>query len=80
VASGRGRIWSWTVFHKSYFAGFANEVPYAVAVVELAEGPRMWTQVVGIPNPDLQIGTPVQAIFDDVTDDVTLVKFRPSRP
>src|SRR5450759_78702 len=40
--SGRGKVWSWTVFHKAYFAGFAEEMPYAVAIVELDEGPRMW--------------------------------------
>jgi uncharacterized protein len=77
AASGRGKVWSWTVFHKSYFVGFADEVPYAVAIVELDEGPRLWTQVIGISNADIQIGTQVEATFDDVTDEVTLVKFRP---
>ncbi len=75
--SGRGKVWSWTVFHKSYFAGFANEIPYAVAIVELEEGPRMWTQVVGIERDQLKMGMPVEVVFEDVTDEVTLVKFRP---
>jgi hypothetical protein len=71
------------VFHKSYFVGFADEVPYAVAIVALDEGPRLWTQVIGIANADIRIGTQVEATFDDVTDEVTLIKFRPlesSRP
>ena len=79
-ASGRGTIWSWTVFHKSYFTGFAADIPYAVAIVELDEGPRLWTQVIGVPNSDLSIGLAVRAVFDDVTAEVTLVKFRLAQP
>lgn len=79
VASGRGSIWSWTVFHKSYFAGFAADVPYAVAIVELDEGPRLWTQILGTSATEMQIGTPVETVFDDVTDDITLVKFKASQ-
>jgi uncharacterized OB-fold protein len=75
--SGRGKVWSFTIFHKCYFPSFANEMPYAVAIVKLEEGPRMWTQVVGIPIQELRIGLPVEAVFEDVTDEVTLVKFRP---
>ena len=75
--SGRGKVWSWTVFHKSYFPGFTDEIPYAVAIVELDEGPRMWTQVVGIDKSDLRMAMPVEAVFEDITDEVTLVKFRP---
>lgn len=75
-AAGRGRVWSWTVFHKSYFAGYAEDIPYAVAIVELEEGPRLWTHVVG--DDQLRVGLPVEVIYDDVTEDVTLVKFRPA--
>jgi uncharacterized OB-fold protein len=79
-ASGFGRIWSWTVFHKAYFPGFKSEIPYAVAIVELNEGPRLWTQIVGLDYADYQIGLPVVAFFDAVTDDLTLVKFKPVTP
>ena len=75
-ASGRGVIWSWALFHKSYFPGFAADIPYSVAIVELEEGPRVWTQIVDVQNSDLSIGLAVQAVFDDVTDDVTLLKFK----
>ena len=75
-ASGRGRLWSWTVFHKSYFPSYATEIPYAVSIVELEEGPRLWTHIVGVAPLDLDIGMPVEAFFDDVTDEVTLIKFR----
>ena len=77
-ASGRATVWSWTVFHKSYFAGYAADIPDPVAIVELEEGPRLWTHVSGLATGDLKIGMPVLAWFDDVTDEVTLVKFRPA--
>jgi uncharacterized OB-fold protein len=75
--SGRGKIWSFTVFHKCYFPGFADEMPYNVAVVELDEGVRMFTNIVGVDNADLEVGMRVRAEFFDATDEVTLIKFRP---
>jgi len=82
VLSGRGRIWANCRFHKIYFPGFAEGGPYNVAMVELDEGPRIMTNIVGVPHgtlDELPIGMPVEAVFEDVTDDVTLVKFRPAK-
>ena len=73
--SGKGKIWSWCVFHRAYFKGFESDVPYAVALVELDEGPKMYSNLVGIPREAIRIGMRVRAVFDKVTDDVTLVKF-----
>jgi hypothetical protein len=56
---------------------FAEAVPYAAVVVELDEGPRLTTWVTGIAPDELYIGMPVEVWFDDVTDDVTLPKFKP---
>jgi len=77
--SGRGHIWTNCRFHKHYFPGFDG--PYNVAMVELEEGPRVMTNIVGIQNgtlDEMPIGMAVQAVFEDVTDEVTLVKFRPA--
>ena len=73
--SGKGKVWSWCVFHRAYFKGFESAVPYAVALVELDEGPKMYSNLVGIPRDQIKIGMRVRAVFDKVTDDVTLVKF-----
>lgn len=72
--NGRGTIWSHCVFHRDYLPGF--ETPYNVAVVELAEGPRLITNIVEAPA--LHIGLAVEPVFEDVTDAVTLLKFRPA--
>lgn len=75
--SGRGTIYSWVVFHQVYHQAFANEVPYAVVVVELEEGVRLVTNLVDCKTEDIEIGMPVEVAFDDVTEEITLPKFRP---
>ena len=77
VMSGRGTIASWVVFHKLYHPGFAADIPYNVAFVELAEGPRLISNVVGVPNERLHIGMPVEVVFEDVGPHTSLPKFRP---
>jgi uncharacterized OB-fold protein len=74
---GRGRVNSWVVFHQSYFRGYDDELPYNVAEVELEEGPRLLTNLVGVKNDEIRAGMPVEIVFDDVNAEVTLAKFRP---
>jgi uncharacterized OB-fold protein len=73
---GRGKVASWVVFHKVYHPGFANDVPYNVAFIELTEGPRVIANVVGVKNEDLRIGMPVEVVFEDVNDEISIPKFR----
>ena len=75
--SGRGKIFSYVVYHRVYHPGFADEVPYAVAVIELEEGPRMLSNVVGLPPDDLRCEMPVEIVYDDITEQATIPKFRP---
>ena len=76
--TGRGTLESFCLFHRAYFPGFEGEVPYNVAVVRLAEGARLFTNIIGVSNDRLRIGMPVEACFDPVTPEVTLVKFKPA--
>ena len=76
-ASGRGTVYSFTVTHQNQAPGFREELPYVLAVVELAEGPRLMTNVVGCAPDAVRIGMAVEVVFDDVTPDITLPKFRP---
>lgn len=72
--SGRGTIFSLAVMHQASHPSFT--VPYAVVVVELEEGARLLSNVVGCPPDALRIGMPVTVVFEDLTPDVTLPKFR----
>ena len=76
--SGRGEVYSFNVMHQVYHPGFAADVPYAVVVIELAEGVRLVSNLVGCPVGDVTIGMPVVATFDEVSDTVALPKFRPA--
>jgi len=77
-ASGAGTVESFCVFHKAYFPGFEGAVPYNVAVVRLAEGARLFTNIIGVADDRLRIGMAVEACFEPVTPEVTLVKFKPA--
>ena len=75
--SGRGEIFSYNVMHQVYHPGFATEVPYAVVVVKLDEGAKMISNLVGVAPQDIRVGMRVEVVFEDVSDEVTLPKFRP---
>lgn len=75
--SGRGVVASTIVFHQVYNQAFADDVPYNVSLIQLDEGPRMISNVVGIPPSDVKVGMAVQVTFDPVTDEVTIPRFTP---
>lgn len=50
AASGSGRLVSWVVYHRAYAPHLAARLPYNVAIVELAEGPRLLTSIVDRPD------------------------------
>lgn len=77
--SGKGRLSSWAVYHQAFNPVYANDVPYNVAEVELEEGPRLVTNIVGADPKQFSQHMPVEVFFDDVTPEVTLLKFRPAR-
>lgn len=76
-ATGRGVVSSWVVVHKAWLPAFAADLPYNAVQVELEEGVRLTCNLVGAGNEALRVGLPVEAVFDDVTPDATLPRFRP---
>jgi uncharacterized protein len=76
-ASGLATLFTFAVMHQRYHPAFADDLPYNIAVVELAEGPRLNTTITGIANDGLQVGMPLIVTFEDVGEGVTLPKFRP---
>jgi uncharacterized OB-fold protein len=74
--SGRATLWSWTVCYPPLLPYFAERAPWPVAVVQLEEGPRMVTNVIGVPVEQYEAGLPLIAGYEDISGDVTLVVFR----
>jgi uncharacterized OB-fold protein len=75
-SAGQGRLYSWTVVWRPQHPSF--RVPYAPAIVELDEGPRLVTAIVGCRPSDLRADLRVEVEFHPAGDDVTLPYFRPA--
>jgi uncharacterized OB-fold protein len=75
--SGIGKVFSFVTYHRVYHPAFAQDVPYVVALVELAEGPRLLTNIVGVPPEAIVCDMPVKVVFDDFEDGVSVPKFAP---
>jgi len=75
--SGRGTIWSYIVYHHAFHPSLADQVPYNVAEITLEEGPKLISNVVGIPIDELCAGMSVTAYFDRQDDELTLLRFKP---
>lgn len=71
--SGRAEIYSFTVVHQRY-PGF--EEPYVIATVETPEGARFNTSIVGTEPDELEIGMPLEVVFERVSDEVVVPKFK----
>ncbi|ACL02867.1 protein of unknown function DUF35 [Desulfatibacillum aliphaticivorans] len=76
-SAGKGKIFSFTVAYDFAPPEFASSTPYALAVVNLDEGFSMLTNIVDCDLDKLQCDMPVEVLFDPVTPEITLPKFRP---
>jgi uncharacterized OB-fold protein len=75
-SDGRGSVFTWTVVGRALHPAFQEDTPYAPTVVEMDEGVRVLSQVVDCPPEELEIGMRVEVVFDHVSDEVALPKFR----
>lgn len=72
--SGRGELLSYIVVHQRYNAAWAERVPYNVALVQLDEGPRMFSNVLPLDRADLEVGMRLRVAYDD-EDGLTVPRF-----
>jgi uncharacterized OB-fold protein len=63
--AGRGRIYSFVVYHRVYHPAFEQDVPYTVAVIELDEGPRLIANIVGTAPDAIRCDMRVRVAFED---------------
>lgn len=75
-SNGKGAIYSWVTLHESPHPAFKS--PYTVVLVEMDEGPRLVSNMIEGEPEALMVGMPVEVVFEDVADDLTLPKFRRS--
>lgn len=77
-ASGRGSVYSFTVIRQNYARPFRDWMPYVVALVDLEEGPRLMTNIVGCDPEDVHIGMAVRARGEAVSEEAGILLFEPA--
>jgi uncharacterized OB-fold protein len=77
-ASGSGTVYSFTVIRQNYSRPFRDWIPYVVALVDLDEGPRVMSNIVGCDPEDVQVGMAVKARFETVSDVAGIALFEPA--
>ena len=77
-ASGKGTVWTFTITRQNRAPGFAEDVPYVLALVELEEGVKMFTNIIDCPPQDVHIGMPVEVTFRQASDQMTVPYFKPA--
>ena len=78
-SSGKGTLHTFAIVHRAPMPAFQGDAPYIVAMVELEDGVRIPTNLVGVePTPErISVGMAVEVVFEPLTDEITLPKFRP---
>jgi uncharacterized OB-fold protein len=77
-ASGRGTLYTYSTVYMNDLPPFADRLPYVAAAVDLEEGPRIMTNIVGTEPAGLRVGMPVQVDYQPLTGDITAPVFRPA--
>ncbi len=75
--SGRAEVYTFCVYRQAFHPAWQKDIPYNVAYVKLAEGPLLMTSIVGCANEDIYAGMPVEVVFEDINEEVSLPKFKP---
>ena len=76
--AGTGTVYSFIVYHQGWLPGYRDDLPYNVAIIELDEGVRLINNLVEVDNDAIEVGMPVEVVFEDVAPDVVVPRFRPA--
>ena len=76
-ASGRGQVLTFTIVRRAVSEAYAADVPYVVALIQLDEGPKMMSNVVQCNPETLDVGSRVEVVFEDWSEEISIPKFRP---
>jgi len=76
--SGKGIVYSFTVIRQviDNSSAFQADLPFVIGLIELEEGPRIYSNILGVKLEEVKIEDRVELTFEDVTDEITLPKFR----
>lgn len=76
-ASGKGTVYTYTVVESNAPSTFIADMPFVIALVKLAEGVQMLSNIVGCKPEDVRCDMPVEVVFEKLNEEFNLPKFRP---
>ncbi|HUU40325.1 MAG TPA: OB-fold domain-containing protein [Desulfatiglandales bacterium] len=77
VSRGKGKIYSFAIYHVAFDQAVKHDIPYVTAIVELVEGPKILTNIVECGSSDVRCDMSVEVVWDDIADNFALPRFRP---
>ncbi len=77
TASGKGSVYTFTVFHTALHEAFLQDIPYVTAVIELEEGPHLLSNIIECEHSNIRCGMPVAVTWEDINEEFSLPKFKP---
>ena len=80
VSQGQGELISYTVVRRAVSDAYAAEVPYVIGIIQLTEGPTMMSSLVDCDCENVTVGTKVEVVFENWTEEISVPKFRPVNP
>ena len=78
-SSGQGEVISFTIVRRAVSKAYADEAPYVVALIKLTEGPTLMSNVVECDVESVKIEMPVEVLFEDWSEEISIPKFRPMK-
>jgi len=75
--AGKGKVYTYTVFHRAFHPAFEKDVPYVTAVIALDEGPHLLSNIVGCAPDQVTCDMPVEVVWEDRQGGHSIPKFRP---
>ena len=76
-ASGKGKVYTYTVVFSNPPSAFLQDIPFIIAIIKLAEGVQMLSNIVGCRPEEVTCDMPVEVVFEKLNDEFTLPKFKP---
>ncbi len=76
-SSGQGKVKSYTIIRRAVSQAYEPDVPYVVALIELAEGPIMMSNIISVDAEIVYIGQPVSVEFEKYSEEISVPIFRP---
>jgi hypothetical protein len=76
VASGKGKIYTFVVYHQAFHKAFEGDLPYVTAIIELDEGPHLLSNIVGSNPEEVECDMPVEVVWEDINEEFALPRFK----